>query len=120
MNRQRSERMCVAHRSYFKQIEKEIDDKLGVNSLLVQPIQRLPKYKLLIGQLISELGKRLGESGVNEQLVACSLAEKRLQHLLDTVNSSMNINDIIECNEVNTASVRLFPLDFDRNNPIPD
>lgn len=28
---------------------------------------------------------------------ACCLAEKRIQRLLDTLNGSMNINDIVEC-----------------------
>lgn len=100
INRQRSEKLCDTHRSYFKEIQNEIGDKLGVNSFLVQPIQRLPKYKLLLGQLISELGKRLEDDGVKQQIAACCLAEKRLQRLLDTVNGSMNINDIVECNNV--------------------
>lgn len=88
------------HRDYFKSIQSEIGDKLGVNSFLVQPIQRLPKYKLLLSQLISELGKRLEEDGVKEKIAACCLAEKRVQRLLDTVNGSMNLNDIVECNDV--------------------
>lgn len=100
INRQRSEKLCDTHRTYFKEIQNEINDKLGVNSFLVQPIQRLPKYKLLLGQLISELGKRLEDDGVKQQIAACCLAEKRLQRLLDTVNGSMNINDIVDCNDV--------------------
>lgn len=92
------------HRGYFKEIQNEIGDKLGVNSFLVQPIQRLPKYKLLLGQLISELGKRLEDDGVKQQIAACCLAEKRLQRLLDTVNGSMNINDIVDCHDVSEWS----------------
>lgn len=100
INRQRSEKFCELHRTYFKDIQNEIGDKLGINSFLVQPIQRLPKYKILLGQLISELGKRLEDDGVKEKIAACCLAEKRVQRLLDTVNGSMNINDIVECYEV--------------------
>lgn len=92
------------HRGYFKEIQNKIGDKLGVNSFLVQPIQRLPKYKLLLGQLISELGKRLEGDGVKQQIAACCLAEKRLQRLLDTVNGSMNINDIVDCYDVSEWS----------------
>lgn len=104
INRQQSEKLCETHRSYFKEIQNEIGDKLGVNSFLVQPIQRLPKYKLLLGQLISELGKRLEDDGVKRQIAACCLAEKRLQRLLDTVNDSMNLNDIVDCHDVSEAN----------------
>lgn len=99
INHQKSEKVCIDHRPYFKQIQNEIGDKLGVNSFLVQPIQRLPKYKLLLGQLFSELGKRFGvhDDSIKNELGACCLAEKRIQRLLDTLNGSMNINDIVEC-----------------------
>lgn len=102
INRHTSEKFCEAHRTYFKELQNEIDDKLGVNSFLVQPIQRLPKYKLLLGQLFSELGKRidLHDDRNKNEIAACCLAEKQLQRLLDTVNGSMNINDILDCNDV--------------------
>lgn len=102
INRQKSEKICEAHRDYFKEIQNEIGDKLGVNSFLVQPIQRLPKYKLLLGQLFSELGKRLDvhDDSIKNEIAACCLAEKKLQRLLDVLNGSMNINDIVDCNEV--------------------
>lgn len=99
INHQKSEKICIENRNYFKQIQNEIGDKLGVNSFLVQPIQRLPKYKLLLGQLFSELGKRFGvhDDSIKNELGACCLAEKRIQRLLDTLNGSMNINDIEDC-----------------------
>lgn len=34
-------------------MQEEIDDKLGINSFLVQPIQRLARYPLLLQQLIT-------------------------------------------------------------------
>lgn len=94
---------------------------MGVNSFLVQPIQRLPKYKLLLTQLISELAKNLEQEGIKMQIAACCRAEKTLQRLLDTVNESMNINDILECNDVSEEHaqesfdppfIRTFPFDF--------
>lgn len=102
INRQKSEKICEVHRNYFKELQSEIGDKLGVNSFLVQPIQRLPKYKLLLGQLFSELGKRfeLHDDRIKNEIAACCLAEKQLQRLLDTVNGSMNVNDIVDCNDV--------------------
>lgn len=100
INRYRSEQIFEQNRAFFKERQNQIDDKLGLNSVLVQPIQRLPKYKLLLNQLISELGKNLEDDGVKIQIAACCKAEKNLQRLLDTVNESMNINDIVDCNDV--------------------
>lgn len=80
-----------------------MEDKLGINSFLVQPIQRLPKYQLLLSQLIKEFGKQLNEDGVKLIIAACCRAEKHIQRLLDRVNNSMSINDIIDCYEVNNS-----------------
>lgn len=76
-----------------------------MNSFLVQPIQRLPKYKLLLGQLFLELKRifvsdSLHDNRIKNEIAACCLAEKQLQRLLDSVNESMNINDIVDCTEV--------------------
>lgn len=76
-----------------------------MNSFLVQPIQRLPKYKLLLGQLFLELKRifvsvSVHDDRIKNEIAACCLAEKQLQRLLDTVNGSMNINDIVDCTEV--------------------
>lgn len=77
-----------------------MDDSLGIGSFLMQPIQRLPKYQLLLHQLIKELGKEVTAVGVEEKLRVCVRAEKEVQRLLDRVNSSMIINDIDDCIEV--------------------
>lgn len=34
-------------------IQTELDDKLGINSFLVQPIQRMARYPLLLQQFIT-------------------------------------------------------------------
>lgn len=99
INRKRSEKMCIEQSAYFKKIQDEIGDKLGVNSFLVQPIQRLPKYRLLMGQLFSELGKRFGphDDSIKNELGACCLAEKRIQRLLNILDGSVEISDIVDC-----------------------
>lgn len=99
-----------------------MEDKLGVNSFLMEPIQRLPKYRLLIDQLAKVLSPFLVVE--KARLAACSRAgsyvyadvivtlssfvfspnlinsEKNVQRLLNTVNESISLNDIIDCNEV--------------------
>lgn len=84
----------------YKERQNERDDRLGINGFLIQPIQRLPKYKLLLSELIKELGKNLEEDGVKQQIASCCKAEKNVQRLLDTINESMHINDIVDCYDV--------------------
>lgn len=49
-----------------------MEDKLGVNSFLMEPIQRLPKYRLLIDQLAKVLSPFLEVE--KSRLAACSRA----------------------------------------------
>lgn len=77
-----------------------IEDKLGILSILVQPIQRLPRYKLLLISLFNELVKQMETDNVKEQIAWCCKAEKHMDRLLEIFNESMSINDIIECNDV--------------------
>lgn len=100
INGKRSEYLCQLNKQFFQDRQNEMDDRLGINSFLVQPIQRLPKYRLLLSELIKEFGKQLHENGVKIIIAACCRAEKHIQRLLDRVNSSMSINEIVDCNEV--------------------
>lgn len=78
-----------------------MEDTLGIGSFLMQPIQRLPKYQLLLQQLIKELQKEVTVvEGVNNKIEVSMKAKKEVQCLIDRVNSSMYINDIDDCIEV--------------------
>lgn len=62
-----------------------MEDKLGVNSFLMEPIQRLPKYRLLIDQLAKVLSPFLEFE--KARLAACARAGMyttiiKLLHLL--------------------------------------
>jgi hypothetical protein len=82
----------------LQEIQNECGDRLGINSFLLQPIQRLPRYKLLLNEIIKDLSKDL--ENVKQAIAAFCVAEKNIQKLLDTVNESMSINDIKNCFEV--------------------
>ncbi|KAJ6647321.1 Pleckstrin likey domain-containing family G member 4B, partial [Pseudolycoriella hygida] len=101
MNKKRSERLrdIPANKTFFIERQNEKEDKLGVNSFLMEPIQRLPKYRLLIDQLAKVLSPFLEIE--KTRLAACSRAEKNVQRLLNTVNESISLNDIMDCNEIN-------------------
>ncbi|CRL08007.1 CLUMA_CG021022, isoform A [Clunio marinus] len=98
INRKRSELLCNYHVDFWKQIQNECGDRLGINSFLLQPIQRLPRYQLLLNEIIKDLMKDL--ENTKQAVAACCVAEKNVQRLLDTVNESMSINDIRNCYEI--------------------
>ena len=71
---------------------------MGINNFLLRPIQQLPKYKLLLNEIIKELSNDIL---LNKQEIAILvIAENTVLRLLDLVNESMNINHIKNCNEV--------------------
>ncbi|XP_004517386.2 uncharacterized protein LOC101458664 [Ceratitis capitata] len=100
MNKQRSLKLCDTYKNYFKRIQNELDDKLGINSFLVQPIQRMARYPLLLQQFISTLFKHR-DFQIKPLLESCCRLEKKMRTLLTTTNESEVINDIVECNEFN-------------------
>lgn len=99
INRKRAEKLTDMNRLFFADRQNIVGDRLG-GSFLVQPIQRLPRYQLLLRELIKELGKSLEVVGVKESIASCCRAEKHLQRLLDQVNGSMSIIDIVDNAEV--------------------
>ncbi|KAG5666871.1 hypothetical protein PVAND_014879 [Polypedilum vanderplanki] len=106
INRKRSELSCNLHVQYWKQIQNDCGDRLGINSFLLQPIQRLPRYQLLLNEIIKDLSKDL--ENTNKLLPHVVLLKKNIQRLLDTVNESMSINDIRNCFEKAKANSKLF------------
>lgn len=86
LNRKKSEKLCKEHKYFFKQIQK---DRLGINSFLLQPIQRIPRYQLILGEIIKDLMKDLDKN--KPAIAACCIAEKGIQRLLKTINEYCEI-----------------------------
>ncbi|KAH8290504.1 hypothetical protein KR054_003719 [Drosophila jambulina] len=100
MNKQKSLKLCDLYKNYFTSIRLEKDDKLGINSFLVQPIQRMARYPLLLTQFINTFFKNR-DIVMKPLIESCCRLEKRLRSLLTTTNESENINDIVDCHEFN-------------------
>ncbi|KRG05132.1 pleckstrin homology domain-containing family G member 4B isoform X2 [Drosophila mojavensis] len=86
------------NREWLQSYQTTIKDKLGIDSFLVQPIQRLTRYPLLLQQFISEFYK----SGISCKPVlsaVCKL-ETRMRRQLDVVNQAEEIPNIDELNEL--------------------
>jgi len=101
----------------FQSYQTSIKDKLGIDSFLVQPIQRLTRYPLLLQQFISvrcswfssieflvknELFQEFYKSGISCKpvLTAVCKLETRMRRALDVVNQAEEIPNIEELNEV--------------------
>lgn len=52
LNKPKAERLCLEHKAFFDSITSKFVDKLGINSFLLEPIQRLPRYNLLLTEMI--------------------------------------------------------------------
>jgi len=80
-NRANSDKICHENKYFFMQLQK---DRLGINSFLLQPVQRLPRYQLMLGELVKDLMKNLDKN--KEAIARCCEAEKGIQKLLNIVN----------------------------------
>ena len=52
LNRPKSEKISTEYLEFFQERQNRVGDKLGLNSFLLQPIQRLPRYRLLLNEII--------------------------------------------------------------------
>lgn len=83
VSRKTSSILCEENKYFFMQLEED-HNGLGVESFLLQPVQRLPKYRLMLDQLVKELANDLQNN--KNAIAKCCVAEKNIQRLLNTVN----------------------------------
>lgn len=79
--RKKSQVLCQQNEYFFRQIQK---DRLGINSFLLQPVQILPRYQMMVGELVKNLLKDLDNH--KTAIAACCVAEKSIQRLLNNVD----------------------------------
>ncbi|CAO1399706.1 unnamed protein product [Diamesa serratosioi] len=96
INQINADQLCSNHSKFFDDLKNKFGDNLGVHSFCILPIQRLPRYQLLLSEIINELQKDMTEN--KKIIAACCTAEKNIQRLLGTINEAISINDIVECN----------------------
>ncbi|XP_017478912.1 PREDICTED: rho guanine nucleotide exchange factor 25 isoform X2 [Rhagoletis zephyria] len=91
---------------FFDNVQNQINDKLGIDSFLVQPVQRLTRYPLLLQQFISEFYK----SGISCKPVLASVCklETRMRRLLEVVNQAEEVAAIDELAELNLPAQGYF------------
>uniref|UniRef100_A0A3Q3VU59 Uncharacterized protein n=1 Tax=Mola mola TaxID=94237 RepID=A0A3Q3VU59_MOLML len=68
---------------FFQECQKKLEHKLGLDSYLLKPVQRLTKYQLLLKELLKYSADSEGTSELHEALTA-------MLDLLKSVNDSMH------------------------------
>lgn len=98
INHKTADQLLSVHMKFFNQLQRESKDMHGVHSFCIQPIQKLPRYKIFLEEIIKELGKE-DMTGNKDNLAACSIAIKNIQRFLTRLNEALTLNDIIETRE---------------------
>ncbi|XP_075168338.1 rho guanine nucleotide exchange factor 25-like [Haematobia irritans] len=102
MNNQRSLELCETFKKYFKILQLERNDTLGINSFLLQPIQRVARYPLLLKEFIKKL---FDNYPLKPVLDSCCRLDKKLQNLLNAINKSEVINDLACLSETHEFNI---------------
>lgn len=83
---------------HFKELAVENDDKLGIRSFLMEPIQRMFKYKNLMEDIVRELHKMSVNAEKNvdlpDTLRSCTLAVYWIGRVLDNTNEAAKLDTI--------------------------
>lgn len=122
VNQKSAETLISQHLDFFDKLRYSSDDMLGITSLTIQPIQKLPRYKMLFDEMIKELGRDIISN--KAAAAACCIAEKNLQRLLVRLDEALSVNDIIEVNtfgveeQMNTITSLQNQLGLNINEPI--
>jgi hypothetical protein len=91
--------LIISHIDFFR---KRFDGCLGIESFLIQPVQRLPRIQMILCALITEITKDIDKSDKAE-IAACCVAEKNMQRFLNRCNDAMALHDIIETQQIEAS-----------------
>ncbi|XP_021707050.1 uncharacterized protein LOC5571112 isoform X2 [Aedes aegypti] len=111
LNRRKSDTIFERHRDYFSSNQHEL------NSFLLQPIQRLPRYKLFLDKFLKETLKFGDDQQTTSHVSSIQKAQEMLSDVIDLMNAAVSISDIRQCaNEF--AAISQFASGFSRDNDL--
>jgi RhoGEF domain len=106
LNREQALTMSYGYEEFFKDRQKSSDgDRLGVSSFLLQPIQRLPRYKLLLAEMVTKFIKNRDKMDIKACVGALCKTEKNVDRLVNLVNESLSINEIASDGLVSASKI---------------
>lgn len=104
INQKSAEQIIAANQRYFEKLSIKHKDYLGINSFIILPVQKLPRYKLFLDAIIAEISKSPYAAIVDKDaLAACREAEQHVSKLLLRLNEALLINDIVETHDIPAA-----------------
>ncbi|XP_049869090.1 FYVE, RhoGEF and PH domain-containing protein 3-like isoform X2 [Pectinophora gossypiella] len=122
-NNKRATRLVFEHKQFFQEKQLELGDRLDLSSYLLEPVQRIPRYKLFLDDLVKtylnyenercesdsrisklsvdsdETGGSNGESSDNDEtpLESLKLAKTMVECVLTAVDGIMALENIRDC-----------------------
>ncbi|XP_073941561.1 uncharacterized protein isoform X2 [Choristoneura fumiferana] len=121
-NNKRATRLVFEHKPFFQEKQSELGDRLDLSSYLLEPVQRIPRYKLFVDDLVKtytnyenercesdsnisklsvdsdETGGSNGESDNEETpLDSLKLAKTMIECVLTAVDGIMALENIRDC-----------------------
>lgn len=122
-NNKRATRLVFEHKQFFQGIQLELGDRLDLSSYLLEPVQRIPRYKLFLADLVKtysnyenercetesrisklsvdsdETGGSNGEPSENDEtpLESLKLAKTMVECVLTAVDEIMALENITDC-----------------------
>lgn len=122
-NNKRATRLVFEHKQFFQERQFELGDRLDLSSYLLEPVQRLPRYKLFLADLVKtytnyenercesdsrisklsvdsdETGGSNGDVSENDETPLESLkkAKTMIERVLTAVDEIMALENITDC-----------------------
>ncbi|KAI5641592.1 rhoGEF domain-containing protein [Phthorimaea operculella] len=122
-NNKRATRLVYEHKQFFQEKQLELGDRLDLSSYLLEPVQRIPRYKLFLDDLVKtytnyeneksetdsrisklsvdsdETGGSNGESSDHDEapLESLKLAKTMVECVLTAVDGIMALENIRDC-----------------------
>ncbi|XP_034828190.1 triple functional domain protein-like [Maniola hyperantus] len=122
-NNKRATRLVYEHKHFFQERQLELGDRLDLSSYLLEPVQRIPRYKLFLDDLVKtytnyenercesdsrisklsvdsdETGGSNGESSDADEtpLESLKLAKTMIECVLTAVDGIMALENITDC-----------------------
>lgn len=98
INHKQAQELVSSQAEFFMNVQKICHDRLGVMSFIIQPIQKIPRYPLILEEMIKELS---GDMHANKKaLASLCIAKKNFERFLMRLNQAMTINDIVETQQI--------------------
>ncbi|KAL1403184.1 hypothetical protein pipiens_005774 [Culex pipiens pipiens] len=103
----KSQRLCEQFSRFFENHQNHSGDKLGVKSFILQPIQRLPRYNMMLNSIAKALRKSAQTSSTSANLQSVEAAQRMMEAFINSMNESMAVNDIVECERAEDDEVEM-------------